>query len=317
MGRAGRSLRLLALLLSFLLLLGCGRGGKRPAPSAEPDRAEPAEETPERSATPGQEGALDALAAYAAARRDLDLDRAYSLLTPGAKQLFTREEFIRTYGEQSGYQYTGVEVDVPQGTEARGYVLQLAVTAGKPFKYERFPYTLRYEEGRWGVAQGTPLGLRALRAFDSGRWDEALRIAGEWMELDPYAWEAYLERYYVFKDTGRPEEALASWQKALDLAPPEEHPHLYDVLAMLYARLQEPEPLSRAARKALALADGLGPEQAKRYDDEWRAGVLIDLAFASRYAGDEETAFRHLQEARSLDPQNIDLQRFLRSMPAR
>ena len=309
--------RLLSLLLLFLLLVGCSGGGNGADRSASPDRAEPDKAVSEQPATPGQEGALATLAAYAAARRDLDLERAYSLLTPGAKELFTREEFLRAYEEQTEYRYTGVEVEVPEGAVARGYVLQLAVTAGKPFRYERFPYTLRYDGGRWGVAQGTPLGLRALHAFDSGRWDEVLAIAEQWIQLDPNAWEAYLERYYVFKDRGRSEEALESWQKAVELAPAEEHPHLYDVLAMLYARLQEAEPLSRAARKALALAEALGPEQAQRYDDKWRAGVLIDLAFASRYTGDEEAAFRHLQEARSLDPQNIDLQRFLRSMPAR
>lgn len=317
MGQVRLATRLLFLTCAFLLSVGCSRGVSHPDRAAAPGDAKPVEKASELLHSAGQEGALAALAAYAEARRDLNLERAYSLLTQGAQELFTREEFIRTYGEQSGYLYSGVEVEAPIGQEARGYVLQLAVQAGKTFIYERFPYTLRFENGRWGVAQGSPLGQRTLKAFDSGRWDEVLTIASEWIRLDPFAWEAYLERYYVYKDKGRSEEALANWTRALELAPVEEHPHLYDVRAMIHARLQESEALSTVARKALALAEGLGPDHAERYDDRWRAGVLIDLAFASRYGGDEETAFRHLQEARSLDPQNIDLQRFLRSMPAR
>lgn len=311
---------LLFLLTCLLAVWGCAarpEAPETPTPAVAASgtgRAGPADA---RFADPSQRGALEVLSAYAEARKGLDFGGAYALLTPTAQAAFTVGEFGRLYTGQTSYTYTGVEVDAPRDGTAVGHVLGLTTRGSTTYRYERFPYTLRYEGGRWGVAQARALGHRALLAFDAGRWDENLEIVDHWLAIDPNAWEAYLERFYVFKDTGQNERAREAWAKGLELAPPEERPALYDILSMLYSISRQGDLLAEAAQRALDAADELGPAHAERYDRVWRAGVVIDLAYAERYRGHEQAALKRYEEARRLDPQNTDAERFLQSMPAR
>lgn len=302
-----RLTHLLVLLLVVASLAGCRGGAKPDAPAAPEVTALEA-----LLADPGQQGALAALKEYAGARKGLDFGRAYKVLTPSARAAFTAEEFAAAYQGQKSYAYTGLEVGPPTGGEARGYVLGVAMVREATYRFARYPYTLLYQQGRWGVAHGSGLGPKALRAFDAGRFDENLALADQWLAIDPQAWEPYLERFYVYKDTDRHAEAVSSWEKALALAPPEEHPHLYDTLSMLYTLTRQGDKLLDSADKALAAANQLGKEHAERYNLFWRAGVVIDKAFAYRFKGDRQAAIREYQEAKALDPYNRDVERFER-----
>lgn len=298
--------------LAFLLAACAGSTPVGPAPEPE---EQPPQAAPEVT-RPDQQGALAALEAYAGARKALDFAGAYEALTPVARGAFSQVEFAETYKGQQSFTFTGVEVEEPADGVARGYVRGLVIVREDvAYRYDRYPYTLRYEEGRWGVAQGTGLALRALQAFDRGEWDENLKLASQWLEIDPYAWEPYLERFYVYKDTGRPDEARAAWDEAFKLAPPEEQPHLYDLLAMLHLLAKDGEALRLAAQRALEGADKLGKVHADRYGLTWRAGVVIDLAYAHRYLGDTKKAHDFYLEAQALDPKNMDVERFQRTLP--
>jgi hypothetical protein len=302
--RQGRRMSALgAVLVTLLLMLSACGGAKTGSRGTGPEPADPL-------ADPGQPGALAAMQAYGEARRLLDLSRAYDLLTPSARAAFTPEEFSAVYGGQERFAYTSAAVESPAQGVARGYLISLVVTRGLAYGFDRYPYTLRYEQGRWGVAQGGGLEPRILAASREQDYTRQQQLAGQWLAIDPFSWEAQLERFYALKDTNQPAEAKAAWDRAIAEAPAEERPALYATLAMLYALNQQPGPLLETAGKALEAAREVGAAQADRYDLRWRAGMVIAMARASRFQGHAEQAERYFLEARLLDPHNPDVERF-------
>lgn len=276
--------------------------------TAPPVRAEPAESAVAQTAPTGPQAVLEA---YAAARHDLDFRSAYALLTPASQAAFTADEFASAYAGQRAYTFQSVEVEPARGAITRGYLVGLVLTGTAAYRYTRYPYTLRYEGGRWGVAQAAGLLPRIREAFSAGDWNADLHLVEAWLSIDPYAWEAYLERFYVFKDTARPEAARAAWDEAIKLSPPEDDPDLFAALGLLYLLNGWPDDLIATAQGALDLATKLGKEHSQRYDRSWRSARMLAMAYGYRFRGNDQLALEYFRQATALDPQNRDLGRFI------
>ncbi len=283
------------------------RGGAAP-----PGRVEPAETAAPQPVPTGPQAVLEA---YAAARRDLDFRAAYGLLTPSSQAAFTADEFAGAYAGQHAYTFQSVEVEPARGEITRGYAVGLVLTGTTQYRYARYPYTLRYEGGRWGVAQAAGLLPRTREAFAASEWNADLRLTEAWLSIDPNAWEPYLERFYVLKDTAHPEEARAAWDEAIKLSQPEDDPDLFAALGLLYLLNGWADDLIATAQGALDLAAKLGKEHAQRYDRAWRSARMLAMAYGYRFKGNDQLALQYYRQATALDPQNKDLGQFLATQP--
>ena len=98
----------------------------------------------------------------------------------------------------------------------------------------KFKHCCQAKEARAGFAAGTALGsqppaalrerlqplfLEAKRHFDARRWAEAIPLFREIVRLDPNSPQAHHDLGMVWLFSGRPAEAAASLERAVELSP--------------------------------------------------------------------------------------------------
>ncbi len=124
----------------------------------------------------------------------------------------------------------------------------------------------------------------------AGRWDEALTHYAQAQSLEPDRPEALLGRAQTWEQMGRPGEAIAAYEKLIEVA---KTPALQLRLARLYlgltdAALQKP---ARAVELAAAAVEATG----------WKDAAALDtLAEAHARSGDPERARQVREKARGL-----------------
>jgi tetratricopeptide (TPR) repeat protein len=128
---------------------------------------------------------------------------------------------------------------------------------------------------------------------DLGRYEEAIAAYQRAIELDPEV--AYLHNNLgnVYRAQGRHEEAIAAYQQAIDLDPEFAYPH--NNLGNVYADLGRYEEAIAAYQRAIAL----DPEDAVYH---------YNLGIAYQHAGRYEEAIAAYQRAIDLDPGNAAFQ---------
>ncbi len=156
----------------------------------------------------------------------------------------------------------------------------------------KFKHCCQAKEARAGFAAGTALGsqppaalrerlqplfLEAKRHFDARRWGEAIPLFREIVRLDPNSPHAHHDLGMVWLFSGRPAEAAASLQRAVELKPGFDSAlgHLATALLQLgrereallaYRRLgrSADDPAARRFYLALALKMEGKPEEAEK-----------------------------------------------------
>jgi tetratricopeptide (TPR) repeat protein len=144
------------------------------------------------------------------------------------------------------------------------------------------------------VERDHPETLQILEALSRGylqefRLEEALRCLGLWLERQPDDVQALLWRGEVWERLMQPEDALADYRRALELAPErdEDRLHLADTLI--------------ASHHAVEAADHLVWLVERKPGD---ANIMLSLARCCRLQGKLDEAGRLLEKALELSPEN-------------
>ncbi len=169
------------------------------------------------------------------------------------------------------------ELSVGARAEARD--LKLGATSG----------IIESDEG-FSILQKTTSALyeRALRLMEKKRDEAALELIRRDLEINPGKVEAWLALAKMMDEAGDPDETLAAYEKARELAP--EDP----VVSNRYAKYLVSRRRYEEAEKALRAAERLSPED---------TGVLLNLASLLVYLNKEpDFASRLIERGSRGDP---------------
>ncbi len=134
--------------------------------------------------------------------------------------------------------------------------------------------------GQLGGDSAEALGLRAWALADRAEFDQAARVAGEALALDPDQSRAFLALGLSAQATGKAQEAADAYSRAIQADP--RLAYAYYRLGMLFLKSGD----SATAQRALTTAAGLDPRQ-------WRyAAGLAVFEPPTRRAGAQRAAYR-------------------------
>jgi len=282
-----------SLLMLFTALLAWVLAGCTSAP-ATPDAAAAAAEAFLQSRTAGHASAM------------------HGLLTAKARESMTVSDISRFIRHET---FTFGALGAPM-TMAENWV-QVPVSdyrvmaAGQETRWPEARLTLVYEENRWRVAWTEPLAAKARQAYDNSQFTEELELARAIGQINPYAFQAALERHFAYRGLKRVREAEAEILRARELAAPYETPVVEDAFARFKLSLNQPRDAAALAAGALEKA---APYVPGLYSYRWQADTLAVLGRALLAQGDRAGAEDAVTRALAADPGNASalvLQRVL------
>jgi tetratricopeptide (TPR) repeat protein len=170
------------------------------------------------------------------------------------------------------------------------------------------------------LATGTPLDADAIPlyravtfelaygAYDSGNFTTALQYFQRIIDIVPYDKDAYVWAGRVLLETGRPKEAIAYWQTAVDRDPTDERSQYFLKLAQDQSKWGI--DAANAFREGVELYDqGDMARASERFNRAVGRNEMYSEAWAwlGRVAfeqGNYQNAVTYYQEASTLEPQN-------------
>ena len=125
----------------------------------------------------------------------------------------------------------------------------------------------------WRSSDSAVAGLlleRALEAYETGRWDAALRQLNDTSRLDPDISEVYRLKARIWIRRGKPDKALKNAQKAISLQ--EKHFRAHYLAARSYAEKGQVEKGKEQLKEALAIYPAF--EEAMKLKEKLDSGAV-------------------------------------------